>query len=436
MPARARRGADTAASKPSRCIDEAPRICSSDACRLGIPSLHRVRCAGDDQLVAPDEEPRFTNLLQGLRQGLHAAGAAAGDVSIVEHRVARGDTAQARNAAASLRAANAQVAFVVGTELTRSLRSAAQRLPIVFITPGDPVRAGLAASLARPGNHLTGMTFEFAELSAKRLELLKEIAPKARRVGVVFDPRDNSPRQGFATAQEGTARLGVQLVEIDVETLMRGEQPGTRAGKVDGLLLIPGGATSRAIDIALKFAAAQRIASVVWSRNEGSRDATLSYGVSDVEVARSAARLVLRVLEGQPAGELPIEQPTRFELVINMKAAKALHLTWENCHFAPAVAKIIGQVIFAPMRGAQPDQNVIQQGIEEFRKYGAVANGQLEATRFLTGDKVTIADFAVAVWLSYEKICGLPVSDYPQLNRWWKAMQDLPGSAELAAPRS
>jgi glutathione S-transferase len=88
------------------------------------------------------------------------------------------------------------------------------------------------------------------------------------------------------------------------------------------------------------------------------------------------------------------------------------------------------------MRGAQPDQNIIQQGIEEFRKYGAVANGQLEATKFLTGDKVTIADFAVAVWLGYEKICGLPVSDYPQLTRWWKAMQDLPGSAELAAPRS
>ncbi len=123
------------------------------------------------------------------------------------------------------------------------------------------------------------------------------------------------------------SRLGVQLVEIDVQTLMRAEPPGTRVGKLDGLLLIPGGATSRAIDIALKFAAAQRIPSVAWSRNEGTRDATLSYGVSDVEVARNAARLVLRVLEGQPAGEQPIEQPTRFELVINMKAAKALHLT-------------------------------------------------------------------------------------------------------------
>jgi glutathione S-transferase len=87
------------------------------------------------------------------------------------------------------------------------------------------------------------------------------------------------------------------------------------------------------------------------------------------------------------------------------------------------------------MRGGQPDQTIIQQGIEEFRRYSAVANGQLEKTKFLVGDKLTIADFAVAVWLGYEKICGLPVAEFPQLSRWWKAMQDFPGSAELAAPR-
>jgi glutathione S-transferase len=110
-------------------------------------------------------------------------------------------------------------------------------------------------------------------------------------------------------------------------------------------------------------------------------------------------------------------------------------LSWESCHLAPPVGKIIGQVIFAPMRGAEPDQKVIQQGIEEFRRYAAVANGQLERTNFLTGDKPTIADFAVAVWLGYEQICGLPVPEYAQLSRWGKAMRDIPGGAELAVPR-
>jgi putative ABC transport system substrate-binding protein len=273
--------------------------------------------------VAPDEEPRYTNLLLGLRQGLHAAGAGAGSVTIVEHRVPRGDSAKALRAAESLSAGRVSVVFVVGTELTKSVRSVAKELPIVFITPGDPVRAGLAASLARPGNNLTGMTFEFPELSAKRLELLKEIAPSARRVGVVFDPRDSSPRQGFAAATEAAARLGVQLVEVDVESLSRSGS-AARADKLDGLVMIPGGAISTVVEIAVKLAAVQRIVSVVWTRNEVTRETILSYGVNDVEVARNAARLVVRVLDGHPAGDLPIEQPTRFELVVNVKAAKAL----------------------------------------------------------------------------------------------------------------
>jgi putative ABC transport system substrate-binding protein len=226
--------------------------------------------------VAPDEEPRYTNLLPSLRQGLQAIGAGAESVTIVEHRIRRGDQAQAFGAAASLRAGNARDAIVVGTELTKSIRSVAKELPIVFITPGDPVRAGLAASLARPGNNLTGMTFEFAELSAKRLELLKDIVPAARRVGVVFDPRDGSPKQGFAAAKEAAARLGMQLVELDAESLSRSSNSAALAGKLDGLILIPGGAISKAIEPALTLATAQRIASVGWVRNEATREITLS----------------------------------------------------------------------------------------------------------------------------------------------------------------
>jgi glutathione S-transferase len=109
-------------------------------------------------------------------------------------------------------------------------------------------------------------------------------------------------------------------------------------------------------------------------------------------------------------------------------------MSWESCHFAPPVSKIISQVIFAPMRGGTPDQAIIDQGLQDFRKYGAVANGQLEKTKFLTGDQPTIADFAVAVWLSYEQICKLPVSEYTHLSRWWKDMQALQGGSELLAP--
>lgn len=114
--------------------------------------------------VAPDEEPRYTNLLRGLRQGLTAVGTGAEQTHVVEYRVRRNDAAQALSAAQAMLAGNTRVAFVVGTELTKSIRSVAKELPVVFITPGDPVRAGLASSLCRPGNHLTGMTFEFPDL--------------------------------------------------------------------------------------------------------------------------------------------------------------------------------------------------------------------------------------------------------------------------------
>ena len=295
-------------------------ICVALALLLGSAKVFAAPVAIG--FIAPDEEPRYTSLLSGLRLGLQAAGMGAASTTIVERRVPRGDAAKAKSAAESMNAADVRVAFVVGTELTRSLRAVSKGLPIVFITPGDPVRAGLAASLARPGNNLTGMTFEFAELSAKRLQLLKEIAPSARRIGVVFDRRDTSPLQGFAAAKEAAAKLGVQVIEIDTEALRN--SGGAAVGKLDGLLLIPGGAISTVIGGAVKLAAAQRIASFGWVRGEAAQSPILSYGVNDAEVARNAARLVVRVLNGQPAGELPIEQPTKFEFVINLKAAKAL----------------------------------------------------------------------------------------------------------------
>jgi len=290
-------------------------------------TLHVSAATTSIGFVAPDEEPRFTNLLQGLRQGLGAEGPAARDTAILEYRIRRGDSAAARSAAESLRAKGARVVFVVGTELTRRLRSVTQELPIVFITPGNPVRPELAASLARPGNNLTGMSFEFPELSAKRLEMLKEITPAARRVGVVYDPRDGSPRQGYAAVKDAAPKLGMQLVELEVESLRAGDDVLKRAGKLDGVVLVPGGAISTVFEPVFKFAAAQRVVSIVWSRSKATQDAILSYGASDTEIAQEAARLVKRVLDGRPAGELPIERPAKFELVINLKTAKALGIT-------------------------------------------------------------------------------------------------------------
>jgi putative ABC transport system substrate-binding protein len=270
--------------------------------------------------VAPDEEPRYTTLLAGFRKGLQAAGGEVGQAVVLEHRIRRGDASGAGRAALALEAAGARVAFVVGTELTRAVRAAAADLPIVFITPGDPVRAGVAASLARPGNNLTGLAFEYPALSAKRIALLKEVIPSARAIGVVYDARDASPQQGYAAAVEVARRLELKLVPIDARDLAAGAV--APFGRLDGLLLIPGGAIAVAIAPAVRPAAARRIALVGWTRSEATRDATLTYGAGETEVAGNAARLVARILGGASAGSLAIEQPTKFELVINVRTAR------------------------------------------------------------------------------------------------------------------
>jgi ABC-type uncharacterized transport system substrate-binding protein len=163
------------------------------------------------------------------------------DVEILEGRVTRGDRTGARAAVDGFIQQRAAVLFVIGSELARLARERSSELPIVFITPGDPVAAGMVPSLARPGGHMTAITFEYPELSGKRLELLQEMLPQLRRVLVLYDPRDASPRQSVAAAQEAAARLGITLVEREVrsrEEIMHGL---AALDEADVLLGIPGG---------------------------------------------------------------------------------------------------------------------------------------------------------------------------------------------------
>ena len=278
-------------------------------------------------LIGPDEEPRFSEIASGLRQGLHELGYAREGIHIVEGRVRRGDEAGARAAARALVAERVAVLFAVGSALARHAREAAAELPIVFVTPGDPVATGLVASFARPGGNMTAMTLEYPELSGKRLELLREVAPRVRRVLALYDPRDASPRQSVAAARAAAAKLGLSLVERAVETPDEIARGLAELDAADGLLGIPGGATSGQYGRMILAANARRRPSVFPTQTEGTRDALLSYGARDTEVARQAARLVDKILRGARAGDIPVERPTRLILVVNARTARALGLT-------------------------------------------------------------------------------------------------------------
>ena len=278
-------------------------------------------------ILGPAEEPRFSEIAGGLRQGLRNHAYAPGALDIAEARVTRGDAAAARAAVEEAVRRGATLLFVIGSELTRTARQTSATIPIVFITPGDPVAAGLAASLARPGGNTTAMTFEYPELSAKRLEILKELAPRMKRVLVLHDSRDASPRQGLIAARKVAPALAIDLIERE----LRGHEELARALQAlrgaDAVLAIPGGSTSAHHRQIIQAANAHRVPTIVHSRTASTSEALVSYGASDAGIARQAARLVDKILKGEKAGDLPVERPTKLELVINLKTAKALGLT-------------------------------------------------------------------------------------------------------------
>ncbi|HET9489416.1 MAG TPA: ABC transporter substrate-binding protein [Methylomirabilota bacterium] len=277
-------------------------------------------------MVGPPEEPRFSEIRDALRLGLREQGFAEPSTEILEARTPRSDRARAAGAIEGLVRQRVEVLFVIGSALAKVVRQASQ-LPVVFITPGDPVAAGLVASLGRPGRNMTAITFEYPELSGKRLELLHELVPSVKRVLVLYDPRDASPRQGLEAARAAASRLGLTLVEREVRTADDVTRSLDALTQADALLGIPGGLTTGHYVAMIQAAHAKGRPTVFHARTESTAAALVTYGASDADVARDAARSIAKILRGADAGELPVQRPSKIAFVINLKAAKALGLT-------------------------------------------------------------------------------------------------------------
>jgi putative ABC transport system substrate-binding protein len=278
-------------------------------------------------ILGPGEEPRFSELAGGLKQGLRDHGYSDQAVEILEGRVARGDQAGARGAVQGFAQRKAKALFVIGSELVRLVRGISTEIPIVFLTPGDPVASGLVSSLAHPGGNMTGMTFEYPELAGKRIQLLTEIAPRARRILILYDPRDASPMQGVVAARQAAAVLGVKLVEQEARSREEITKALEALSRADALLAIPGGFPSAYYEEMIRAANTKRLPSMFHARTGSTAGALASYGTNDADIARQAGRLVDKILKGAKAGEIPVERPTKLEFVLNLKTAKVIGLT-------------------------------------------------------------------------------------------------------------
>jgi putative ABC transport system substrate-binding protein len=269
-------------------------------------------------------QPRVGAFLQGLQQSVWTIGR---NVRI-ETRWAGANAADIRRHAAELVALAPDVILAHGSATVGSLLQATRVVPIVFPIVGDPVAAGFVDSLARPGGNATGfMTFEYS-MGGKWLELLKQIEPRVTRAAVIRDPAIPTGLGQFGAIQTMAQSLGLEVNPINVRDASEIERAVVVFARVSnsGLIVTASALAQRHRDLIVTLAAQHKLPAVYFQRSFVDAGGLVSYGVDFVDQYRQAAGYVDRILKGEKPADLPVQQPTKFELVINLKTAKALGL--------------------------------------------------------------------------------------------------------------
>jgi putative tryptophan/tyrosine transport system substrate-binding protein len=269
------------------------------------------------------------HLVGPFRDGLRDLGYLEGRNALIEYRWAEGQYERFPALIAELIALKVDVIVTAGTPATQAVKTATTSVPLVMIAVGDPVATGIVASLRQPGGNITGLTSIAEETESKRLELLREILPKVSHVAILSNPQNQSNAAVLSANQAAARRLGmrVQVFEASAvgaldETLKAivTERPGALLVVGDRLFLHN---RQRIVD----FANRNRLPTVPVHPELVEAGALMSFGPSYVDMHRRAAYFVDKILKGVKPGELPVERPTTFELVINRKTAKALGLS-------------------------------------------------------------------------------------------------------------
>ncbi len=279
--------------------------------------------------------PTTSNMYMGLREGLRELGYVEGQNLVIEYRSAEGKPERRPEIAAEMVRLKVDVIVAPGvTPLIRAAQGATRTIPIVMVgVRVDPVRDGFVKSLARPGGNITGVTNLETELHPKRLELLKEAFPRISRVAIIWPVYQQ--KRGVKSIEDAAQALGIQLQSVVTQ------QPGWGLGDLeghlsaisqehpDGLLVATAGLTLRrkARMRVIEFTAKRRLPTIYAQRRFVDAGGLMTYGADFQHLYRRAATYVDKILRGAKPADLPVEQPTKFELVINLKTAKKLGLT-------------------------------------------------------------------------------------------------------------
>jgi putative ABC transport system substrate-binding protein len=271
-------------------------------------------------------------MVDAFRQGLRERGYVEGQSIVIEYRSADGRIERFPQLANELASLNVDLILAPNTPAARAAQQVTSTIPIVVAAMGDPVEDGLVATLARPGGNITGLTFLGPELVAKRVGLLKQALPSASRLAALWHPGAFGERTtaDMLQATEAAARgqaIELQLVEVRGADEFDRAFAAMAAGRADALLVFPStllfSERKRIVDLATQ----QRLPSMSQAREFAELGGLMAYGASLTDLQRRSATYVDKILKGANPADLPVEQPTKFELVINLRTAKAFGLT-------------------------------------------------------------------------------------------------------------
>lgn len=280
-------------------------------------------------VLSPYSRETSVAVRASFRQGLRDLGWEDGRNIVIEVRFADGKLERLRDLSEELLKLNVSLIVAQSSPGARAAIAATKTVPIVFVEVGDPVATGFVTNLARPGGNVTGLTNMARDLTQKRLQFLKEAVPSAHRIAVIMDPDDPIIPPQWREAQSAADRLGVQLQRLEMrnaDDLRRAFQKAV-SGKADAVLRLADPLATvlgvETADLAKKY----RLPLMARSRQEVELGGLMSYYADALDYHRRAASYVDRILRGAQPGDLPVEQPTKFELVINLKTAKAIGLS-------------------------------------------------------------------------------------------------------------
>lgn len=295
-------------------------VASTPAFALPAGKAHRIGFLGNSTAVLE------ANLVGPFRKALASLGYVEGRDVVIEYRWAEGDYERLPALVAELIASGVDVIVTAGTPAAFAVKNATSTIPCVMVAVGDPVGTGLVASLARPGGNLTGLTSIAPDLEGKRLALLREMIPGLSHFAVLWNPANAFHVAAVKGVQDAADALRMRVLSLRVRSLeeldpafaaILAERPGALVVLADRVFL-------HGRDRIMDFAKQQRLPGVYAYRELVEAGGLMSYGPNYAEMHASAATFVDKIFKGAKPADLPIEQPIKFELVINLKAAKAL----------------------------------------------------------------------------------------------------------------